>query len=103
VAAAARVLSADGCLVVCGDARAPHRIAQACLQSGLSLHAQCDVSPRFGRPPLFSVFTLGRGHAGEPVRSLFVARTETGARTEQYLALREAFGMPRPRAEPPSP
>ena len=103
VAAAARVLSPDGVLVVCADARAPERVAQACLQGGLSIRAQCDVSPRSGRVPLFSVFTLGGANAAAPERSLFEARTHDGARTEQYLALRESFGMARPCGEPNSP
>lgn len=103
VVAAAQVLARDGLLVVCCDARRPDRVEQAALQCGLVIQNQCDVSPRCRRAPLFSVFTLGRNQTGERVCSSFVARTESGARTEQYHALREAFGMQRPAHELASP
>lgn len=104
VLAAKRVVSPDGLIVVCADARFPERVEQVALQCRLAILTQCDVFPRAGRAALFSVFTLSPGEFGaDRARSSFVARTESGARTEQYHALREAFGMPRPRAELPSP
>ena len=102
ILAASRVLAPAGLVAVCCDARRPDRVEQAALQCELGIVSQCDVYPRSGRPALFSVFTLGQGPASR-TRSAFVARTENGARSEQYLALREFFGMPRPSAEAPSP
>lgn len=104
VLAASRVLAPGGLLAVCCDARRPERVAQAALHSGLGIVSQCDVSPRYGRAPLFSVFTLERGYDSRSLlRSAFIARTADGARSEQYLALREFFGMARPDDEAPSP
>jgi tRNA1(Val) A37 N6-methylase TrmN6 len=104
VFAAQRVVSPDGLIVVCADARFPQRVEQAALQCNLTIVAQCDVFPRAERPALFSVFSLSpRERVSQRVSNAFVARTENGARTEQYLALREAFGMPRPSRETPSP
>jgi tRNA1Val (adenine37-N6)-methyltransferase len=104
VLAARRVVSSTGLIVVCGDARSPERVEQAALQAQLALVTQCDVFPRAGLPALFSVFALSPGDFGTSRRrTSFVARTESGARTEEYHALREAFGMPRPKREAPSP
>jgi tRNA1(Val) A37 N6-methylase TrmN6 len=104
VCAAQRVVSPDGLIVVCADARFPQRVEQAALQSGLAISTQCDVFPREGRDALFSVFALSpSGESTARTRTRFVARSENGARTEQYLALREAFGMPRPSHEARSP
>jgi tRNA1(Val) A37 N6-methylase TrmN6 len=104
VLAAAQVLAPDGLLAVCCDARRPQRVAQAALHAGLGIVSHCDVSPRSGRAPLFSVFTLERGPSPRtPARTTFIARTSDGARSEQYLALREFFGMARPTEEVPSP
>lgn len=105
VSAAARVLSRDGHLVLCADARFPERVEQAALLGQLSIVAQCDVFPRAARPALFAVFTLRHRRADETprIRGSFVARSESGARTEPYVALRQAFGMARPEHESPSP
>ena len=104
VAAAARALSEDGLCVVCADARFPERVTQAALQHGLSIVEVREVFPRASRAALFSVFTLARRAPEHPPRRLtFTARDAHGARTEAYLALREYFGMPRPREEKPSP
>ncbi|HEX6243033.1 MAG TPA: methyltransferase [Polyangiales bacterium] len=104
VLAASRVLARGGSLSVCCDARRPDRVEQAALHSGLGIVSQCDVFPRSGRAALFSVFTLEHAPATvQRAHITFTARTQTGARTEQYLALREFFGMSRPSDEAPSP
>jgi tRNA1(Val) A37 N6-methylase TrmN6 len=100
IEAAARVLGAQGRLVVCADARHEARVASAARPQGLTLLARLDAIPRAGtKGPLFSVFTLGftNEHATPPTSciSSFTARAEDGARTEQYVALRAFFDLPR--------
>ena len=57
IAAGAPLLAAHGALVVCGDARVGARAEAAGSAAGLSLAARCDVVPRVGHAPLFSVWT----------------------------------------------
>lgn len=106
VSAASQVLAADGCLVVCADARQPARVEQAALRNGLINLRRIDVHPRAGRPALFSVSCLARptGAHQEAARvEAFIARDAAGRRSEAYHALREYFGMARPAHERDSP
>jgi tRNA1(Val) A37 N6-methylase TrmN6 len=56
--AGSRLLSEDGALVLCGDARASHRTTSAAGQVGLAVQQRCDVLPREGREPLFEARQL---------------------------------------------
>lgn len=106
VLAASRVLNADGRLVLCADARTPHRVEQAALQTNLVITRRIAVLPRADRPPLFTVCCLGwraTGTQQADTVEVFVARDAAGQRTEAHHALREYFGMPRPPHEPGSP
>lgn len=106
IEAGSRVLAPEGRLVVCGDARSPVRVGQAVLRTGLVILTQFDVSPREGRPALFSTYCLGWPRAaseGGPKLHTFTARDSSGQRTEAYHALREYFGMRRPSHETASP
>jgi tRNA1Val (adenine37-N6)-methyltransferase len=117
LAAMGRVLSPAGRGVVCADARFPARVFEGARRAGLSVLRRRDVVPRAGKAALFAVFTLARQQAGE-AHSLasgpsgdepgerapdWVARDEAGARTCDYLAVREFFGIPSPAGEAPSP
>ena len=92
IEAGARLLSPTGSLVVCGDARALPRTTQAAERSGLVVHARCDVLPRVGRPPLFSVWTLGRD-LRSPTLSELVLRSMSGEPTPAARGLREFCGF----------
>ncbi len=96
VAAAARLLSAAGAMVVCGDARSESRVERAAADAGLHVRAARGVVPRAGRAPLFSVWELTRA-AGELVRSTLALRDEAGAPTSAADALRVFSGFPSAR------
>jgi tRNA1(Val) A37 N6-methylase TrmN6 len=79
----ARVLSARGTLVLCGDSRARARLQDAARREGLAVAEEWDAIGRFGRPPLFSVWVL---------------RREATPPTRHELLLRDAAGEPGPGA-----
>lgn len=94
IAAGARLLGTEGALVLCGDARVTQRTTMACEIAGLSLHSRCDVIARAGRPPLFSIWTIGRGLASlEP--ATLTLRGPHGELTEDAGRLREFSGFER--------
>lgn len=88
--AGARLLSDDGVMVLCGDARAGERTSLACRNAGLTIHARCDVLPRAQRAALFSVWTLKRS-VGECLVSSLTLRSGSGEPTDDAQRLR-AFG-----------
>ncbi len=90
----ARLLGREGTLVVCGDARALQRTTSASVASGLSIQARCDVVPRAGRPPLFSVWTMGFAAATSRLDSLTL-RDAAGQPTPDQERLREFCGIAR--------
>jgi tRNA1(Val) A37 N6-methylase TrmN6 len=94
LAAAARVLAPDGLVVACADGRAPERVLRGARAAGLAARERLDVIPREGAPsPLFSVWTLAREAAGEPVPSRVVMRDRQGLRTDDARAMRALFGL----------
>ena len=66
LAAAGKVLSADGVVVMCGDARAVERVDRGASDAELFVKARCDVIPREKEKPLFAVWTLTRARAASP-------------------------------------
>jgi tRNA1(Val) A37 N6-methylase TrmN6 len=94
IGAAAPLLAPGGALVLCGDARVGARITLAAQASGLVIHARCDVVARAGRPPLFSVWTLGRESASCSLSSLTL-RGQQGETAPDANLLREFSGMDR--------
>jgi tRNA1Val (adenine37-N6)-methyltransferase len=103
VAAAARVLAPGGTFVVCAGARADERVHGAAREHGLYVHERLAAIPSPIKGVLFSVWTLGTEAKPFVEREPFVARTESGARTAQALALRSFFGLPNPVDEIESP
>ncbi|MDB4942968.1 MAG: tRNA ((6))-methyltransferase TrmN6 [Labilithrix sp.] len=93
LAAAARVLSPDGLVVLCADGRAPERVVRGASAAGLSPVRRLDVVPKAGRSPLFSVWTCARTSPGALDHSTLIMRDERGERTEASLAMRHAFGL----------
>ena len=94
IAAGARLLGAQGALVLCGDARVAQRTTAACQIAGLSLHSRCDVVPRTGRAPLFSIWTLGWQPAAFEAATLTL-RGPQGELTADAGRLREFSGFER--------
>ncbi|MBX3229207.1 MAG: methyltransferase domain-containing protein [Labilithrix sp.] len=93
LAAAARVLSPDGVVVVCADGRAPERVARGAAAAGLVPVRRVDVVPRAGRSSLFSVWTCARAARGAMEHAQVVMRDEAGARTDASRAMRQTFGL----------
>lgn len=83
VATAARILSDDGVLVLCGDHEAHERVDVAVRSAGLSLEQRLDVFPRVRAPALFSVWTASRVPVAMP-----------GAMTVATMTLRDRDGQP---------
>jgi len=105
VAAAARVLAPGGTFVVCAGARGDERVHGAAREHGLYVNERLAAIPSPIKGVLFSVWILGLGAEAKPFveREPFVARTDSGARTAQALALRSFFGLPNPVDEIESP
>lgn len=94
LAAAARVLSPEGVVVVCSDGRAPERVTRGASAAGLVPIRRVDIVPRAGRGILFSVWTCARRTRGELEHEQVVMRDESGERTTASLAMRRTFGLP---------
>ncbi len=92
LATATRLLAADGRIVLCGDARAEGRVAQAAAETGTWLRGRCDVVARAGRAPLFAVWTVGFAAGDCPVKSL-VLRDEQGEPTQDAQRIRAFSGF----------
>ena len=93
---ALQVLAPSGTFVLCGDSRAESRVVAHLATSPLQLVSQCDVIPRFGRPALFSVWTIRWRDAvpeagAEPLQRPALAPLHT-------FTLRDVDGSPTPDA-----
>lgn len=93
--AAAACVREGGVIVVCADAKRPERVRDTAERLGLSSERELVVSPREGKPALFSVWTLVRGPSARAFeRTMFVARSEDGVRSEPQREIRAFFGLP---------
>jgi tRNA1Val (adenine37-N6)-methyltransferase len=93
LAAAARVLSPEGVVVLCSDGRAPERVLRGAAAAGLVPVRRLDIVPKAGRSPLFSVWTCAWGPRGTLEHAELIMRDERGERTEESQAMRRAFGL----------
>jgi tRNA1Val (adenine37-N6)-methyltransferase len=93
LAAAARVLSPEGVVVLCADGRSPERVVRGAAAAGLEPVRRLDVVPKAGRSPLFSVWTCARAPGGALEHVEVIMRDERGERTEASLEMRRAFGL----------
>jgi len=93
LAAAARVLTPEGVVVVCADGRHPERVVRGAADAGLEPVRRVDIVPRAGRRTLFSVWTCARTSRGALDHTEVVMRDERGERTEASRAMRRAFGL----------
>jgi tRNA1Val (adenine37-N6)-methyltransferase len=92
IESAATLLSEQGSLVLCGDARALQRTTSAAARVGLNVLARCDVLPRAGKGALFSVWTLRRD-AADCRMSVMTLRSASGEPTLDAARLREFCGF----------
>ncbi len=95
-AAAARVLAPGAPLVLCEAFAQRHRVSGAAAASGLVIELGRDVVPRAGKQPLFTLFRLRQAAHALPSVSEppLVVRDAAGRRTEEFVAVRAAMGMP---------
>lgn len=94
VEAASRLMTDEGRLVVCADARRPERVEGAAAEHGLWILRRRDAFPREGKAALFTVWTLARERHAPTHTEPFVARTAEGERTQAYLDVRTYFDLP---------
>jgi tRNA1(Val) A37 N6-methylase TrmN6 len=93
LAAAARVLSPRGAVVVCADGRAPERVLRGADAAGLVPIRRLDIVPRASKGTLFSVWTCAR-EAREPMaHESVLMRDDAGERTPASRAMRATFGL----------
>lgn len=93
LAAAARVLSPKGVVVLCSDGRAPERVLRGAAAAELAPVRRLDIVPRVGKSALFSVWTCARESRGTVEHVELVMRDERGDRTEASQGMRRAFGL----------
>ena len=92
--AAARVVHAEGTVVMCGDSRANPRVMAAAKMLGLVVVARTEVIPKVGKPSLFSVWTLVCGQRSAPVEvATLTLRERDGRPAEGARWLREFSGF----------
>jgi tRNA1(Val) A37 N6-methylase TrmN6 len=95
--AAARVLAPGGRFVLCFPTAQRKRAEDACDVAGFARVAQCDVVPRAGLAPLFSLFACAHAAEAAPgsgtVGPDYVVRTADGAHTAEHSAARAVFGF----------
>ncbi len=101
--AAAHLLSPKGLFVTCEGASLRGRTLDAGASVGLQCMATCEVIPKAGKDPLFSLFAFTRRdtatHAAPPRRdddphTTLVIRDARGQRTAAYQAVRDLMGLP---------
>ena len=94
--AASRVLAPVAPLVACEAWTQHERVQPAGHAAGLALTYWQEVIPREGKGPLFVVFAMASAaQAGAMVKPPpLVVRDRQGRRTREFVAVREAMGMP---------
>ena len=93
--AAARHLAPGGRFVLCFPTVQKRRAEQACESAGLARVEVCDVIPKEGAPPLFTLFAYARAEDGVPAtfRPAFVVRDREGVHTPALKDAQACFGL----------
>lgn len=96
--AAARALAPGGRFVVAQASKDQDRIDAGAESAGLFVLERLDVVPKEGRSPLFSCWTLCHPEDADrsqmTIAEPLVVRWADGTRSERYLEVRRALGMP---------
>ena len=95
VAAAPR-LAPGAPFVACEAWNQRERVEPAALAAGMRLVRWREIVPRAGKEPLLCIFAMRQAEVAEPlvVDSPLVVRDGHGRRTEEFIVLRAAMGMP---------
>lgn len=94
--AAASRLAPDAPFVACEAWSQRDRVEPAARAAGLALVRWREIVPRTGKEPLLCVFSMRRAERAEPLvtEAPLVVRGPGGHRTEEFIAIRAAMGMP---------
>jgi tRNA1(Val) A37 N6-methylase TrmN6 len=90
--AASRVVTDDGTVVLCGDHEADARVMAAQEACGLYVRARTDVTPKEGKPVLFSVWVLGRAAGSTPIATTGMTLRDRAGRPAEGARLVREFG-----------
>jgi tRNA1Val (adenine37-N6)-methyltransferase len=92
----ARLLAPDGWFVTCAGGLQDARVDAAAAAAGLAVVRRRAVVPRAGKAPLLAVHALRHAAIAGPRRvdPPLVVRDADGRWTDDYRAVRRAFGMP---------
>jgi tRNA1Val (adenine37-N6)-methyltransferase len=100
-AAAAARLAPGAPFVACAAATQAERVRAGAAAAGLYIDRWRDVVPRAGKAPLLSVFSMRATEPGNAatapstvVESPLIVRHADGRRTDEFVAVRTAMGMP---------
>ena len=91
--AAARHLEADGVFVFCFPSPQKARATACVRDAGLHVTALCDVVPRSGLRPLFTLFACRRAQLACRLDQPFEVRTQDGLVSEEMTQVRRRFGF----------
>jgi len=91
---AAPLLNPGAPFVGCAPTAQSERVRDGARAAGLSIERWRDVIPRAGKAPLFSVFVMRREPVAMVVQAALVVRDARSRRTDEFVALRAAMGMP---------
>jgi len=86
-------LAANGRLVLCADTRSADRVETAARAGSAEVESRCDVIPRAGRPPLFSVWAVAKSHIATQQVATLILRDSEGNQTQAAQRLREFSGF----------
>ena len=94
--AAAPRLAPGAPFVACEAWNQRERVEPAALAAGMRLVRWREIVPRAGKEPLLCIFAMRQAEVAEPlvVDSPLVVRDGHGRRTEEFIVLRAAMGMP---------
>lgn len=93
LATAARVVSAEGWVVICSAALEEARVVQGAAHAGLHVRHHVAVIGKEGKQPLVLLDALHRSPGARSDRTMTI-RQRDGQWTEEFRAVRDEFGMP---------
>lgn len=95
-AAAAPLLAEGAPFIACQAWTQRDRVAPAARAAGLALVGWQEIIPREGKEPLLCVFAMRRAAHAEALAMAppLVVRDRSGRRTDAFVAVRNAMGMP---------
>jgi tRNA1Val (adenine37-N6)-methyltransferase len=93
---AAPLLTTGAPFVACEAWNQRERVEPAAITAGLALVRWREIVPRVGKEPLLCIFAMRKAEQAEAlvIDPPLVVRNERGRRTDEFIAVRAAMGMP---------